>query len=282
MMHMPPIPPIHPQPRVITVANQKGGVGKTTTAINLGTALAAIGEQVAILDIDSQGNASTGLGIAAQDRKVTSYDVLTGDASLGEAVQQTAVPNLSIVPSTVDLSSLEMEIASDPQRAMRLRSALHAYQDEQAKLPNKKRLSYILIDCPPSLNLLTVNAMAASHAVLVPLQCEFFALEGLSQLLRTVEQVRGALNPELIIHGIALTMFDARNNLSSQVVEDVREVMGDKVYSTMIPRNVRLSEAPGYGRPAILYDFKCAGSQAYIKLAQEIIERERALRAVAA
>ena len=282
MMHMPPIPPIHPQPRVITVANQKGGVGKTTTAINLGTALAAIGEQVAILDIDSQGNASTGLGIAAQDRKVTSYDVLTGDASLGEAVQQTAVPNLSIVPSTVDLSSLEMEIASDPQRAMRLRSALHAYQDEQAKLPINKRLSYILIDCPPSLNLLTVNAMAASHAVLVPLQCEFFALEGLSQLLRTVEQVRGALNPELIIHGIALTMFDARNNLSSQVVEDVREVMGDKVYSTMIPRNVRLSEAPGYGRPAILYDFKCAGSQAYIKLAQEIIERERALRAVAA
>ncbi len=282
MMHMPPIPPIHPQPRVITVANQKGGVGKTTTAINLGTALAAIGEQVAILDIDSQGNASTGLGIAAQDRKVTSYDVLTGDASLGEAVQQTAVPNLSIVPSTVDLSSLEMEIASDPQRAMRLRSALHAYQDEQAKLPTNKRLSYILIDCPPSLNLLTVNAMAASHAVLVPLQCEFFALEGLSQLLRTVEQVRGALNPELIIHGIALTMFDARNNLSSQVVEDVREVMGDKVYSTMIPRNVRLSEAPGYGRPAILYDFKCAGSQAYIKLAQEIIERERALRAVAA
>ncbi|MFK7791060.1 MAG: ParA family protein [Devosiaceae bacterium] len=282
MMHTPPIPPIHPQPRVITVANQKGGVGKTTTAINLGTALAAIGENVAILDLDSQGNASTGLGIGADQRKITSYDVMTGDATLEKAVVQTAVPNLSIVPSTVDLSSLEMEIAADPQRAMRLRSALHTYQSKQAGLAESKRLSYILVDCPPSLSLLTVNAMAASHAVLVPLQCEFFALEGLSQLLRTVEQVRGALNPELIIHGIALTMFDARNNLSSQVVEDVREVMGDKVYSTMIPRNVRLSEAPSYGRPAILYDFKCAGSQAYIKLAQEIIERERALRAVAA
>lgn len=282
MMHTPPIPPIHPHPRVITVANQKGGVGKTTTAINLGTALAAIGEQVAVLDLDSQGNASTGLGIATQDRTVTSYEVMTGEANLADAVLPTAVPNLSIVPSTVDLSSLEMEIASDPQRAMRLRAALHAYQSKQTELPASKRLSYILIDCPPSLSLLTVNAMAASHAVLVPLQCEFFALEGLSQLLNTVEQVRGALNPALIIHGIALTMFDARNNLSTQVVDDVREVMGDKVYSTMIPRNVRLSEAPSYGRPAILYDFKCAGSQAYIKLAQEIIERERALRAVAA
>lgn len=282
MMHTPPIPPIHPHPRVITVANQKGGVGKTTTAINLGTALAAIGEQVAILDLDSQGNASTGLGVGAQDRTITSYEVLTGEAGIEDAARSTAVPNLSIVPSTVDLSSLEMEIASDPQRAMRLRSALHRYQAKQAQLPDSKRLSYILIDCPPSLSLLTVNAMAASHAVLVPLQCEFFALEGLSQLLRTIEQVRGALNPELIIHGIALTMFDARNNLSAQVVEDVREVMGDKVYSTMIPRNVRLSEAPSYGRPAILYDFKCAGSQAYIKLAQEVIERERSLRAVAA
>lgn len=282
MMHTSPIPPVHPLPRVITVANQKGGVGKTTTAINLGTALAAIGEEVAILDLDSQGNASTGLGIARQDRKITSYDVLTGDAGLAEALQETSVPNLSIVPSTVDLSSLEMDIAQDPQRAMRLRSALHTYQSDQARLPNSKKLSYILVDCPPALSLLTVNAMAASHAVLVPLQCEFFALEGLSQLLQTVEQVRGALNPELIIHGIALTMYDARNNLSSQVVEDVRSVMGDKVYSTMIPRNVRLSEAPSYGRPAILYDFKCAGSQAYVKLAQEVIERERTLRAVAA
>ncbi|MEM6711568.1 MAG: ParA family protein [Pseudomonadota bacterium] len=282
MMHTPPIPPIHREPRVITVANQKGGVGKTTTAINLGTALAAIGEQVAILDLDSQGNASTGLGIPAKDRGVTSYEVLAGDASLSEAAQQTAVPNLSIVPSTVDLSSLEMEIAKDPQRAMRLRSALHRYHADHQAMPDDEKISYILIDCPPSLSLLTVNAMAASHAVLVPLQCEFFALEGLSQLLRTVEQVRGALNPELIIHGIALTMYDARNNLSAQVVEDVREVMGDKVYKTMIPRNVRLSEAPGYGRPAILYDFKCAGSQAYIKLAQEIIERERELRTVAA
>jgi chromosome partitioning protein len=282
MMHTSPIPPVHPLPRVITVANQKGGVGKTTTAINLGTALAAIGEEVAILDLDSQGNASTGLGISAQDRKITSYDVLSGEVGLDDALQDTSVPNLSIVPSTVDLSSLEMDIAQDPQRAMRLRSALHTYQTDVAQRPDSKKLSYILVDCPPALSLLTVNAMAASHAVLVPLQCEFFALEGLSQLLQTVEQVRGALNPDLIIHGIALTMYDARNNLSSQVVEDVRSVMGDKVYSTMIPRNVRLSEAPSYGRPAILYDFKCAGSQAYVKLAQEIIERERTLRAVAA
>lgn len=282
MMHTSPIPPVHPLPRVITVANQKGGVGKTTTAINLGTALAAIGEEVAILDLDSQGNASTGLGISTQDRKITSYDILTGDAGLDDALLETSVPNLSIVPSTVDLSSLEMDIAHDPQRAMRLRSALHSYHSDQVQKQSGKKLSYILVDCPPALSLLTVNAMAASHAVLVPLQCEFFALEGLSQLLQTVEQVRGALNPELIIHGIALTMYDARNNLSSQVVEDVRSVMGDKVYSTMIPRNVRLSEAPSYGRPAILYDFKCAGSQAYVKLAQEVIERERELRAVAA
>ena len=282
MMHSPAIPPLHPLPRIITVANQKGGVGKTTTAINLGTALAAIGERVAILDLDSQGNASTGLGIGAQERAVTSYEVLAGDASLAQALRPTAVPNLSIVPSTVDLSSLELEIAQDAQRALRLRAALHRHHAEAAEAASSERLSYILVDCPPSLSLLTVNAMAASHAVLVPLQCEFFALEGLSQLLRTVEQVRGALNPGLIIHGIALTMFDARNNLSAQVVDDVREVMGDKVYKTVIPRNVRLSEAPSYGRPAILYDFKCAGSQAYIRLAQEIIERERALRAVAA
>ena len=282
MMHQPAVPPLHALPRVITVANQKGGVGKTTTAINLATALAAIGERVAILDLDSQGNASTGLGIDARSRTVTSYEVLTGDAPLASALLPTAVPNLSIVPSTVDLSSLELEIAQDPQRALRLRAALHRHHAAQAAQDPATRLSYILIDCPPSLSLLTVNAMAASHAVLVPLQCEFFALEGLSQLLRTVEQVRGALNPALIIHGIALTMFDARNNLSAQVVEDVRSVMGDKVYKTVIPRNVRLSEAPSYGRPAILYDFKCAGSQAYIRLAQEIIERERALRAVAA
>ncbi|MEM1285572.1 MAG: ParA family protein [Pseudomonadota bacterium] len=282
MMNTPPIPPIHGRPRVITVANQKGGVGKTTTAINLGTALAAIGERVAILDLDSQGNASTGLGIAGKDRSVTSYEVMAGEAGIEEAMMPTVVPGLSIVPSTVDLSSLEMEISSDPQRALRLRSALHRYQSAQSALTADQRLSYILVDCPPSLSLLTVNAMAASHAVLVPLQCEFFALEGLSQLLRTVDQVRGALNPALIIHGIALTMFDARNNLSSQVVEDVRKVMGDKVYDTMIPRNVRLSEAPSYGRPAILYDFKCAGSQAYVKLAQEVIERERQLRMAAA
>jgi chromosome partitioning protein len=287
MIHAQPVPPMHPLPRVITIANQKGGVGKTTTAINLATALAAIGEQVAILDLDSQGNASTGLGIAAKDRQITSHDVLSGSVNLSQALQPSGVPNLSIVPSTVGLASLELEIANDPHRAMRLRQALHDYQVspfgvQASPQATKEQLSYILVDCPPSLSLLTVNAMAASHAVLVPLQCEFFALEGLSQLMRTVESVRAALNPGLIIHGIALTMFDARNNLSQQVVDDVRQVMGDKVYATMIPRNVRLSEAPGYGRPALLYDFKCAGSQAYIKLAQEIIERERQLRTVAA
>ncbi|MBV6658912.1 MAG: ParA family protein [Devosiaceae bacterium] len=269
-------------PRILTVANQKGGVGKTTTAINLGTALAAIGERVAILDLDSQGNASTGLGVDRRDRQVTSYEVLAGEAPLQDALRPTAVPNLSIVPSTVDLSSFELSLASDPQRAMKLRGALHRYQNDSAAKEAREALSYILVDCPPSLSLLTVNAMAASHAVLVPLQCEFFALEGLSQLLQTVEQVRGALNPALTIHGIALTMYDARNNLSAQVVEDVREVMGDAVYSTIIPRNVRLSEAPSHGRPALLYDFKCAGSQAYVRLAQEVIERERALRAVPA
>ncbi|MEM6383308.1 MAG: ParA family protein [Pseudomonadota bacterium] len=269
-------------PRVIAVANQKGGVGKTTTTINLGTALAAIGEKVAIIDLDSQGNASTGLGIGADARTVTSYEFLTGEATLDEAAHQTLVPNLSVIPSTVDLASLEMALATDPKRAVKLSAALDRYRDAIRRDPSGDRLSYILIDCPPSLNLLTVNAMAASHAVLVPLQCEFFALEGLSQLLKTIEQVRASLNPLLSIHGIALTMYDARNNLASQVAADVREVMGDSVYSTVIPRNVRLSEAPSYGRPAILYDFKCAGSQAYIRLAQEIIERERQLRAQAA
>ena len=260
-----------PLPRVIAVANQKGGVGKTTTAINLGTALAAIGEEVAILDIDGQGNASTGLGIPQAKRSLTTYDVLTGEASLDQALVDTAVPNLSIAPATVDLASAELELAQGDDRALRLRKAIAGL--------TSRRPTYVLIDCPPALNLLTVNAMAASHAVLVPLQCEFFALEGLTQLLKTIEQVRSALNPELSVQGIALTMFDPRNNLSNQVVEDVRAVMGEKVYQTVIPRNVRLSEAPSHGRPALLYDFRCAGSQAYLKLAQEVIERERRLRA---
>jgi len=262
-----------PGPRIITVANQKGGVGKTTTAINLATALAAIGERVLIVDLDPQGNASTGLGIDRRDRSVSSYDVLTGLLGLYEAAMPTAVPGLSVVPSTLDLLGIEMEISNAPDRALRLRNAVLAASSRSASY------SYLLIDCPPSLNLLTLNSMAAADSVLVPLQCEFFALEGLSQLLETVERVRKSINPSLSIQGIVLTMFDGRNNLANQVVDDVRAHMGDKVYDTIIPRNVRVSEAPSYGKPAILYDLKCAGSQAYLQLASEVIRRERKLRA---
>jgi len=265
-------------PRILVVANQKGGVGKTTTAINLGTALAAVGEQVLVIDLDPQGNASTGLGIDRKSRAVSTYDVLLGEASLDDAAIATAVPRLAIAPSTLDLLGVELEIAGDKDRAFRLKRALaeHAAADRR---PEGKHYTYILIDCPPSLNLLTINALASANAVLVPLQCEFFALEGLSQLLSTVEQVRKNLNPALTIHGVVLTMYDARNNLATQVVADVRRFMGDKVYETIIPRNVRISEAPSYGKPVLLYDLKCSGSQAYLKLASEVIERERALRA---
>lgn len=261
-------------PRVLAVANQKGGVGKTTTAINLGTALAAIGEDVLIVDLDPQGNASTGLGIDRRSRRHSTYDVLSGDAALYDAVVPTAVPRLFVAPSTLDLSGLELEISQERDRAFRLRSALGALSAPAADRPH---FSYVLVDCPPSLNLLTVNAMAAAHAILVPLQCEFFALEGLSQLLRTVESVRDTLNPGLSIHGIVLTMYDARNNLSGQVVADVREFMGRKVYDTIIPRNVRVSEAPSYGKPVLVYDLKCSGSEAYLRLATEIIQREKEL-----
>ncbi|MET7246473.1 ParA family protein [Methylobacterium sp. EM32] len=269
-----------PRPlRIIALANQKGGVGKTTTAINLGTALAAIGERVLIVDLDPQGNASTGLGIDRRQRRLSTYDVLSGEAPIADAVQVTAVPRLSLVPSTMDLLGLEMAMASASDRAQRLRRALEPLDRDEA--PDDQRFTYVLIDCPPSLNLLTLNALAAAHAVLVPLQCEFFALEGLSQLLRTVEQVKSALNPRLAIQGVVLTMFDPRNNLSAQVVADVREFMGDKVYETMIPRNVRVSEAPSHGKPVLLYDLKCAGSQAYLRLASEIIQREGRLPAAA-
>ena len=261
------------RPRIITIANQKGGVGKTTTAINLATALAAIGERVLIVDLDPQGNASTGVGINRQDRHVSSYDLLTGEADVAESAMPTAVPGMSIIPSTLDLLGIEMEIANAPDRVLRLRNALRrSFDDEGA-------FTYVLIDCPPSLNLLTLNSMAAADSVLVPLQCEFFALEGLSQLLETVEQIRNSINPDLTIQGIVLTMFDGRNNLANQVVEDVRAHMGEKVYETVIPRNVRVSEAPSYGKPAILYDLKCTGSQAYLQLASEVIRRERRLRA---
>ena len=262
-------------PRILALANQKGGVGKTTTAINLGTALAAIGERVLIVDLDPQGNASTGLGIDRRNRNCSTYDVLVGEARLREAIVPTAVPRLHIAASTMDLSGLELELGTARDRAFRLRDAISDLNTDAAEGAD---YTYVLVDCPPSLNLITVNAMAASHAILVPLQCEFFALEGLSQLLQTVEQVRSTLNPTLSIHGIVLTMFDSRNNLSNQVVADVRQFMGDKVYDTMIPRNVRISEAPSYGKPVLVYDLKCVGSDAYLKLATEVIQRERALR----
>src|SRR3984885_9707562 len=261
-------------PRVLAVPNQKGGVGKTTTAINLGTALAAIGEDVLIIDLDPQGNASTGLGIDRRNRRYSTYDVLTGEASLRDAIVATAVPRLHLAPSTLDLSGLELEIGQARDRAYRLRSALTPLNTVGAM-----RFTYVLVDCPPSLNLLTINAMAAANAILVPLQCEFFALEGLSQLLKTVEQVRAQLNPDLTIHGIELTMYDASNNLSGQGVAYVREFMGRKVYDTIIPRNVRVSEAPSYGKPVLVYDLKCSGSEAYMRVATEIIQREKELLA---
>ncbi|HEX9071228.1 MAG TPA: ParA family protein [Pseudolabrys sp.] len=263
------------RPRVLAIANQKGGVGKTTTAINLGTALAAIGEHVLIVDLDPQGNASTGLGIERKSRRTSTYDVLTGAAPIRDSVLQTAVPQLYIAPSTLDLSGLELEIGQQRDRAFRLRNALRQLNSGTRNYD----FTYVLVDCPPSLNLLTVNAMAAADSILVPLQCEFFALEGLSQLLKTVEQVKTTLNPTLSIHGIVLTMYDSRNNLSNQVVADVRQFMGSKVYETIIPRNVRISEAPSYGKPVLVYDLKCVGSEAYLRLATEIIQREKALKA---
>jgi chromosome partitioning protein len=271
----PPLRPAAGHPRVLAIANQKGGVGKTTTAINLGTALAAIGEQVLVVDLDPQGNASTGLGIERKARRTSTYDVLTGKAPMREAVLATAVPQLHIAPSTLDLSGLELEIGQMRDRAFRLRNALRELNTGARAVD----FTYVLVDCPPSLNLLTVNAMAAADSILVPLQCEFFALEGLSQLLKTVEQVKNNLNPALSIHGIVLTMYDSRNNLSNQVVADVRQHMGRKVYETVIPRNVRISEAPSYGKPVLVYDLKCVGSEAYLRLATEIIQREKELKA---
>ncbi|MBX3569578.1 MAG: ParA family protein [Rhizobiaceae bacterium] len=259
--------------RIITIANQKGGVGKTTTAINLATALSAIGERVLLVDLDPQGNASTGLGIDRRDRRSSSYDVVTGALTVSAAAVDTVVPDLAIVASTLDLLGVEMEIAGAPDRVLRLRKALRS---DRAVA---ERWTYVLIDCPPSLNLLTLNSMAAADSVLVPLQCEFFALEGLSQLLETVDEVRRTINPALAIQGIVMTMYDGRNNLANQVVDDVRAHLGDKVYRTIIPRNVRVSEAPSYGKPAILYDLKCSGSQAYLQLASEVIRQERKLRA---
>jgi chromosome partitioning protein len=265
------VPDSFDMPRVLAIANQKGGVGKTTTAINLATALAAVGERVLLIDIDPQGNASTGLGLPRTARSSSIYDVLVAETPLNRVTVGSSVPGLDLVPADADLSGVEIELGAQPRRSFRLRSAVAALEGGP--------YAYVLVDCPPSLNLLTVNAMTAAHAVLVPLQCEFFALEGLTQLMRTVDLVRGSLNPRLEIQGVVLTMYDRRNSLSEQVAADVRAHFGDKVYQTVIPRNVRVSEAPSYGKPALVYDIACAGSQAYMKLAGELIGRERARRA---
>ena len=263
-------------PRILAIANQKGGVGKTTTAINLGTALAAVGENVLIVDLDPQGNASTGLGIARRSTQLSSYHVLIGEATLTETIVASGIPRLDCAPSTLDLLGAELELSGLERKTNRLHDAIAMLGRD---LIRKRNYTYILLDCPPSLNLLTINALTAADAILVPLQCEFFALEGLSQLLKTVERVRATLNSRLTIQGVVLTMFDRRNSLSEQVAQDVRSVLGDKVYQTVIPRNVRVSEAPSYGKPVLLYDSQCAGSQAYIRLASEIIRREQQLRA---
>ncbi len=256
--------------RILAIANQKGGVGKTTTAINLATALAAVHKRVLVIDFDPQGNASTGLGIPRQARTVTSYDVLRADRSLAEAAVPTVVPDLFIVPASVDLSGAEIELVEMERREFRLRDALAGAALDY---------DYVLIDCPPSLGLLTLNALVAADSVLVPLQCEFYALEGLSHLIRTIERVKRHLNPGLEIQGIVLTMFDKRNNLSDLVAADVRGHLGVKVYDTVIPRNVRVSEAPSHGKPVLLYDFRCPGSQAYVHLAGEVLRREHRLGA---
>ncbi len=255
------------KPRILAIVNQKGGVGKTTTTVNLATAMAAVGKRALILDFDPQGNASTGLGITLSNRNITSYDLVLGDAAVSEAAQKTIVPGLDIVPSTIDLSGAEIEMVSLVKREFRLKNSL-----DQITTP----YDYILIDCPPSLGLLTLNALVAADAVLIPLQCEFYALEGLSHLMRTVELVKKNLNPTLAIQGIVLTMYDRRNKLTEHIENEVRGYFGEQVYSVVIPRNVRMSEAPSHGKPALIYDMHCAGSNAYIQLAKECLKREKA------
>lgn len=261
------------KPRVISIVNQKGGVGKTTTAVNIATALAAIGKKVLLVDFDPQGNASTGLGIGTDRRKVTSYDVLIDGVEPAQAVMPTEIPNLSIIPATIDLSGAEIELVTMTRREFKLkeqiaRSSLH--------------FDFVLVDCPPSLGLVTINALTASDAVLIPLQCEFYALEGLSHLLKTVKLIQGTLNPKLAIHGVVLTMYDRRNKLTELIEQDVRSFLGEQVYQTVIPRNVRMSEAPSHGKPALIYDLRCSGSQAYLQLAKELIRREKQQAARAA
>lgn len=260
-------------PRILAVVNQKGGVGKTTTAINLGTALAAVGRRVLIVDLDPQGNASTGLGVAVRDRAVTTYDLVMGLAALENVIVTTSIPRLFVTPGSVELSGVDIELVGSTDRTHKLKTSLSGAEG--------RTFDYVLIDCPPALNLLSINAMVAADAVLVPLQCEFFALEGLSQLLKTIEKVKSSLNKTLSIEGIILTMYDKRNNLSAQVAEDVRETLGRLVFDTVIPRNVRLSEAPSHAMPALIYDHACAGSQAYLHLAGELLRRNMDLEVLA-
>jgi chromosome partitioning protein len=257
--------PSPPSARILALANQKGGVGKTTTAVNLATALAACGKRVLIIDADPQGNASTGLGIEAAARRTGTYEVLIGGTPVAGAAQQALVPDMHVVPATVDLLAAELELIDQPRREFRLKDAL---------APVERSYEYILIDCPPSLGLLTLNALVAADGVLVPLQCEFYALEGLSHLMQTVERARGTFNPRLQIAGVVLTMYDRRNNLCELVAADVRRHLGATVFDTVIPRNVKVSEAPSHGKPVLLYDIRCAGAQAYIHLASELLRRE--------
>ncbi len=254
------------KPRIISVANQKGGVGKTTTTVNLATALAAVGKRVLVVDFDPQGNASTGFGIDNSKRNMTSYDLIMGDTELGEAIHASIIPKLDVVPSTIDLSGAEIEMVSLVRREFRLKNCFEKYA---------MNYDYVMIDCPPSLGLLTLNALVASDSILIPLQCEFYALEGLSHLMRTVELVKNNLNPTLDIQGIVLTMYDRRNKFTQQIENDVRQYFAEKVYQSVIPRNIRMSEAPSHGKPAIIYDMKCPGSLAYIQLAKELLKRER-------
>ncbi len=252
--------------RILSIVNQKGGVGKTTTAVNLATALAAIGKNVLLVDLDPQGNASTGFGVSTSERKNTSYDLLMNGIDITTASMPTSIPSLDIVPATIDLSAAEIELATMHNREQQLKKAF-----SKGKSHN---YDYILIDCPPSLGLVTINALVASDAIFIPLQCEFYALEGLSHLLKTFKLIQKKLNPKLSILGVVLTMYDKRNRLTIHIEEDVRDFLGDTVFQTVIPRNVRMSEAPSHGLPALLYDMNCRGSQAYLKLARELLKRE--------
>ncbi len=267
------------QLRTLAIANQKGGVGKTTTAINLGTALAAVGEKVLIVDIDPQGNASTGFGVEFENRSINSFKVLSGTAALADAAVATAVPNLSVVPASNDLVGFETEQLTDRNRAFHLREAVKVLAAMRLEGDQRADFDYVLVDCPPSLNLLTLNSLVAADGILIPVQCEFFALEGIAQIKESIDNIRATLNPDLEIQGVVLTMHDGRTSLSREVASEVRQFFGAKVYDTVIPRNIRVAEAPSHGQPILLYDYDCAGSQAYIQLATEIIERERTIKA---